>query len=876
MDMITDHSPSWADDRVAERVEELVSAMTAEEKVTFVTGDLNFNYGFYNAPLERLGIPALRMADGPAGVRINRGDVHDGRATSLPAPIALAATWDPGLAHRYGAVIGAECLATDHNVSLGPAVDIARVPLAGRTFESFGEDPLLTSEMGVAVARGVQSHPVQACAKHFAVNNQEYQRATIDAVVDERSLMEIYLPPFEAVVHDGEVASVMAAFNRVNGIYACENAELLTTILRDQFGFHGWVMSDYGANHSTAASANAGLDQEQPAAGHWGEQLAAAVRDGQVEPEVLDAMVRHVLTPMVGLGQLERRPRIAPFPVRTHHALARQVAEEGTVLLRNNGLLPLDATALRSIAVIGPDVDAATAQGGGSSLVKPTLPVGPREAIRRRLGDDVQLNWAYGTDGVTPAALLPGPDPMPSDLFSPGGDAGPEQRGLRAQYWNNAAFSGDPFLERVDPQVDLNLGFFNFEGFNAASARVDKLPGDLNGQTSVRWTGDVRVPTDGTYTLSVTALGAFELSLDDHLLISSGDPAGDGSTTSVTEPVYPYGQLTLQGSATQPEVHDVEVPLVAGTPYRVRMDYAAVSPEQGFLTGAQVRLGWRPPAGVVAPSVISAAALAAAADVAVVVVRDYESEHADRPHLHLPNGQDDLVRAVVAANPRTVVVVMTGAPVDMTSWIDGTAAVLQAWYPGQAQGEALARVLFGDAEPGGRLPLTFPRDLAHTPVTDPRHYPGTGGRVEYADGVFVGYRAYDEHGLDPLFPFGHGLSYTTFAYDDLEIGPGAGDDLARLTVTVTNTGDRDGSEVIQAYLGRLPAPVPTPPRRLAGYRKVRLAPGQSERVQLTIPARAASYWDVGAHGWTRAKGDVELFVGASSGDLRLSTTFPIP
>jgi len=868
------NNPSWVDEQVEKQVEMLVSAMTVEEKVIFVTGDLNFNYGFYSAPLERLGIPALQMADGPAGVRINRGDVHDGRATSLPAPIGLAATWDSELAHRYGDVIGAECLASGHNVSLAPAVDIARVPLAGRTFESFGEDPLLTSDMGVAVARGIQSHPVQACVKHYAVNNQEYQRATIDAVIDERALMEIYLPPFEAVVQDGEVASAMAAFNRVNGDYVCENAELLTTILREQFGFRGWVMSDYGANHSTAPSANAGLDQEQPAAGHWGEHLAAAVHDGRVNPAVLDTMVRRILTPLVGLGQLDRSPSVASFPRERHHALARQVAEEGTVLLHNNGLLPLDAAALRSIAIIGPDIDSASVQGGGSSLVKPTLQIGPLEAIVRRLGDDVQTGWAYGTDGVTPGALLPGPDPWPSDLCFPDSDAEQVQRGLRAQYWTNLTFSGDPFLERVDPQIDLNLGFFNFEGFNASSARIDKLPGDLNGQISVRWTGDLSVPADGRYTMTVTALGAFELSLDDSVLISSGELIGDSATRPV-EPVYPYGQLTLQGSTAEPEMHDVEVPLAAGKRYRLRMDYAAASPEQGFLTGAQVRLGWRPPAGVVSPSVASAAALAASAEVAVVVVRDYESEQADRPHLHLPNGQDDLVRAVVAANPRTVVVVMTGAPVDMSGWIDGAAAVLQAWYPGQAQGEALARVLFGDVDPGGRLPLTFPRDLAHTPVRDPRHYPGIGGRVEYADGVFVGYRGYAQHGLDPLFPFGHGLSYTTFAYDDLEISPGNGDDLACLTVTVTNTGTRYGSEVIQVYLGRLPVPVPTPSRRLAAYRKVRVAPGHSERVHLTIPARAASYWDVDAHDWARAQGDVELFVGASSGDPRLFTTLAL-
>jgi beta-glucosidase len=312
------------------------------------------------------------MADGPAGVRINRGDVHEGRATALPAPIALAATWTPELAAAYGDVLGAEAFASGHNVQLGPAVDIARVPTGGRTFESFGEDPLLASEIGVGVIRGIQTHPVQACVKHFAANNQEDSRATIDVRVDERTLMELYLPPFEAAVRQGGVASVMAAFNQVNGSYACQSQDLLTSILRDRFGFRGWVMSDYGANHATAESANAGLDQEQPTAGHWGEQLLAAVRGGQVAEETLDEMVRRILRPQVGLGQMERRPAIAALDLDAHAELAQRVAEQSMVLLGNSsGLLPLRAGELSSLAVIGPEAGSAAAAGGGSSRVRP-------------------------------------------------------------------------------------------------------------------------------------------------------------------------------------------------------------------------------------------------------------------------------------------------------------------------------------------------------------------------------------------------------------------------------------------------------------------------------------------------------------------------
>lgn len=509
----------WSSATADQSIDELVSHMSLEEKVAFVTGDLNWNYGFFAEGVEGLGIPDIRMADGPAGVRINRGDVHDGRATQLPAPIALAATWDTSLAEEYGAVVGDECRHTDHNVSLGPAVDIARVPLAGRTFESFGEDPHLAGRTGVAYVKGVQAQGIQACGKHYAVNNQEFQRHGIDVIIDERTLRELYLPPFEALIREGGVASMMGSFNRVNGDFACEKPELLRTILREVFEFRGWIMSDYGANHSTAPSANAGLDQEQPNEGFWGGQLLAAVQAGEVSESTIDEKVRNILRPMIGLGQLENPSSIGEFDVEGHHALAQQVAEAGMVLLRNDGLLPLGG--VRSVALIGPDVDSANVQGGGSSQVRATRDTTPLDGLRAALGDDVEITVVHGSDPVTTGALLPGPDAIPSSFFST-----PEGKvGLRAEYWTNTDFLGDPFLTRTEGQIELMLGIHNFPGFNASSARWERLPGELNGRISARFTGTLTAPVTGDYVLSMTALGHYVLTLDGQRILSNDSGA---------------------------------------------------------------------------------------------------------------------------------------------------------------------------------------------------------------------------------------------------------------------------------------------------------------------------------------------------------------
>ncbi|WP_349427821.1 glycoside hydrolase family 3 C-terminal domain-containing protein [Microbacterium sp. LWS13-1.2] len=881
---------SWATDEVEARVNALLGEMTLDEKIAFVTGGLNWNYAFYARPLERLGIPALQMADGPAGVRVNRGDVHEGKATALPAPIALAATWDPELAWEYGTVIGAEARATDHNVSLGPAVDIARVPLGGRTFESYGEDPRLAAAIGVAFVRAVQAQGVQACAKHFAINNQEDHRTSIDAVIDERTMRELYLPPFEALIREGDVASMMGSFNRINGTFACENPTLLTDILRGAFGFRGWVMSDYGANHSTAPAINAGLDQEQPAEGHWGGQLWHGVQNGEVAETTLDESVRRILRPLIGLGQLESPASLGEFPEDEHHLIAQRIAEASMVLLRNDGILPLSG--VRRVALIGTDVDTAGAKGGGSSLVRATREISPLEGLTRAFGDGVEIGLAFGAEPVTPGVLLPGPPTVPEAFFStPDG-----KRGLVSEWWTSTDHSGEPLVSRVDGLIEHNLGAHNFPGFNAGSPRYEPLPGELNGQSSARWTGTLTVPVTGTYLFTVTALGRFSFELGETVVASSDTTSMRNSTTAEVDASRSTLAVIDGADATELEAHeragvqpynwggdgggsaamyDVSIVLVAGRPYRVRLEYAADDPSQGFLLGARIRLGWMPPAGVVSPDIIAAAELAAASDVAIVVVRTYEAESDDRPSMLLPSGQDALVRAVLAANPRTVVVLMTGAPVDMTDWGAEPAALVQAWFPGQAQGDALARVLTGSVEPGGRLPLTLPRDLSQTPGATVAQYPGVDGKAHYSEGVFVGYRAVRSDGAQPAFPFGHGLAYTSFAYEELVVEAGTREAIATLSVTVRNVGPRAGSEVVQVYVGELPVDVPTPERQLAAFRKLHLEPGATARVTLEIPARAVSYFDVATHDWVIADGIVDVLIGASSQDIRLTSSIPV-
>jgi beta-glucosidase len=900
MQLSLDSARDWPHSAdVANRVQEMLGKMTLDDKIELVTGDLNHNHGFYSAAVDSVGIPALAMADGPPGLRLNMG-INEGKATAMPAPIALAASWNPALATRYGEVLGAECRMTGHNVFLGPAVDIARAPLAGRIFESSGEDPLLNGRMAAAQVDAIQKHGVLCSLKHFACNTQEYERASIDVQADERTLRELYLRPFEMVLGAVAPATVMGAFNRVNGTYSCEHTWLLRTVLREEWGFRGWVMSDYGATHSTVPSALAGMDQEQPAGVHYAASLKMAVNRGDVPIGTLNEMCSRILRTVIGFGLVGRdeSPRFTPADTESHREHAQAVAEESVVLLKNDGhVLPVDPGRMRRVLVVGVDADGVGAAGGGSGKVRPAHAVGLLDGVRDRLGPAVEVEYAQGCDPLSAADLLAGEESIPSTFFRLPDDSG---HGLRADFWTNPHHRGDPHTTLTMPQVALNLGFFNFPGISAASPKYPSFAHELTPQTSSRFTARLVVPVDGHYHLTVTVLGTVRIWLDGELVLDfrhhgSGVASGGGSggagdmglpavfdaeaespaeqgAAAVSSAVGMSDVIDIAGGASGPDPAVVPLTLAlrsGAQGHDLRIDYGADSPAQGWLTGAQLRLGWRPPTQVVSHHIRHAAELAARADLVVVMARAYESEHMDRPSTRLPNNQRALIRAVAVANAQTVVVTMSGGPLETLSWEHGVPAILHAWYAGQEQGTALARIIFGDVCPSGRLPITFPLG-DHDGLIDPqirRHYPGVDGRVYFDEGVEVGYRGYDARQLTPRFEFGFGLSYTKFEYSELSAQ--TVEEGIAVRFVVKNIGERAGQEVAQLYLS-LPLDG-EPPKRLVDWSKLRLEAGQATEISLLVryesPERPLEAWRNGA--WLRASGRVGVLVGASSRDIRL-------
>ena len=842
----------WGHDpAVEQRADALLGQMTLQDEVDLVTGEVNPNFGFYNNPQPRLGIPAMQAADGPVGVRVSP-NVHGGKATLLPSVPALAATFDADRAFAYGRVLGVEAQRSNFNMTLAPSIDLLRNPFNPRAFETFSEDPLLTGRLGAADVNGVQSVPgVGATVKHYNLNTQEHRRSTVDATVDERTLRELYTAPWTRVVREAHPASVMCAFTGVNGEPSCQNTELLTNILKRDLDFRGFVMSDYGANLTTVESANAGLDMDQPGVGSgqtgydpnttskWAGALLAAVQAGQVSQATLDDKARRILRAMIGTGMFEHPPAIADLPVAEHGAFARETSVEGSVLLKNaERMLPLSRRRIRSIAVVGPDLGTAI-RGGGSPLVNPVYEVSPLDGIRERAGDGVDVSYHQGVEPVGPASLASALAPVPSSFLAPPG--GRPGEGLRGEYFVTPDFSGEPAAVVEDPIAARGQGFYTFFG-----APVPSQPAAPNA-TSIRWTGTLTAPETGTYRFGLTSFGTGRVVVDGRTMVEI--TGGVEHTTRF---------FTLR--------------LVAGQAHDLRIEYQANSARATPLTGAQVVFGWEHGAGVVQPSIREAARAAAKADVAVVVARTYESEgFVDRPSLELPNDQGQLIREVARRNPQTIVVLQTGGPVATTSWDRRVRAILENWYGGEEQGHAIADLLWGDASPSGRLPVTFPRSDRQTPITfrgDPLQYPEVDDRTSYDEGVFIGYRGHQRLGIPARWPFGHGLTYTAFRYSALRLPETAVDPAtgaATATFTLTNTGPRRGTEIAQVYAGPLPTrAVETPARALAGWARVTLDPGASRRVTVTLDPEALSYWDTAADARVTPAGPVRVVVGRSA------------
>lgn len=671
-------------------VDNLVSCMTLEEKLSLIHADSKFT----SAAVSRLGIPRRHLSDGPHGVREeispNSWDPAghtDDFSTAMPAGICLAATWDTNLAFSEGKAIGEEARARGKDIMLGPGVNIMRTPLGGRNFEYFGEDPFLTSRLAVGYIRGEQSEDVSSCVKHFALNNQEYERGSINVEVDERTLREIYLPAFKAAVKEAGVWSVMAAYNRFNGQYCGQNNYLLQQILKKEWGFQGLVVSDWGGVHSTARAAQGGLDLEMGTQGDYADYYFAqpylkALKAGKLSLSDIDDKVRRNLRVMYATHVFDPDRKTGSINTTGHQSIARQVAEEGVVLLKNRSeFLPLNLGKIHSIAVIGDNAIEQQCHGGASSEIKALYEITPLQGISRRAGKQVNITFSEG--------------------YRKNGDSNLLTRAVAA----------------------------------ARSADVVIYIGGLN--------------------------------------------------------------------------HDL-----------------------GF-----------------------------------------DCEGADRKDLKLPYGQDLLIRKLVEANPRTVVV-LDGTVVEMGSWLDKVPALLQAWYPGMEGGDALAAILFGDVNPSGKLPCTFPMSLKDSPADALGAYPGTHRTEIYKEGLLVGYRWYDTKEIKPLFPFGYGLSYTTFKYSDMRIIPGDRSNVvATVEFQVRNTGLRAGAEVSQLYVHQENPTEMRPEKELKAFRRIYLEPNEVKTVRVPLDLKAFAFYNVQKHAWTAEKGSFDLIIGSSSRDIRLSASF---
>lgn len=693
-----------------ERVGDLLGRLTFEEKISLLHGDSKFT----TAAVPRLGIPRRWLSDGPHGVREDVGPdtwLPAGRtddfSTCFPSGIALAATWNPDLAYVEGTVIAEEARARGKHIMLGPAVNIMRTPLCGRNFEYMGEDPLLTSRMAVGYIRGEQSKNIAACVKHFAVNNQETLRNSLDVEVDERALRELYFPAFKAAVQEGGVWTVMGAYNKLRGTFCCQNDYLLNQVLKGEWGFKGLVVSDWDAAHDTKGVALGGLDLEMGTNGkdyseyYLAQPFARALKAGELPLSLLDDKVRRNLRVMIDTRMLDKTGP-GSLNTKVHQEATRRVAEEAIVLLKNRGgLLPLNAAKIKSLAVIGDNATRLHCHGGQSSEIKPFYEISPLEGILARAGSIMNVTYAVGYE--KPVMNVPeGVEPeRPSDKLDPA----LVERALLAARTSDAVI----------------------------------FVGGLN-----------------------------------------HDPKND-------------------------------------------------------------------------------------------------SESWDRRDMKLPYGQDDLLRRILAVNPRTIVVLVAGSPVEMDGWLEATPAVIQSWYSGMEGGNALAGILFGDVNPSGKLPCTFPRHLEDSPAHALGAFPGKDGHVVYEEGLLVGYRWFDTKGIEPLFPFGHGLSYTSFGYDKLELKEStSGHAVLDVAFELTNTGSRDGAEVVQVYVSQTKPSLPRPEKELKGFQKIFLKAGMKQTVSIPLPVDALSYYDPAKRRWVAEAGEYTIKIGSSSRDLRLEGRFRLP
>jgi beta-glucosidase len=792
---------------VEKRVNDILAKMTLEQKIDYIAGYKDF----YVRPMPELGLPALKMADGPIGVR------NYGPSTTYAAGIGLAATWNPEIARRVGEMIAHDARARGVHFMLGPGVNIYRAPMNARNFEYFGEDPFLAARTAVGYIEGMQSQGVSATIKHYMGNNSEYLRHDSNTIVDERTMREIYLPTFEAAVKVAHVGAIMDSYNLINGQHATQNDFINNQLAKKDWGFGGLVMSDWVATYDAIAAANGGLDLEMPSGKFMNRtNLLPAIKAGKVSEETINDKVRRILRTAIKMGWLDREQTDLNWSRYSEQSdkVALQSALEAMVLLKNDGgLLPLDKT--KKVAVIGPLAHPGVPVGGGSARVQPFDTVSFLQGIANYVGSAGTVMYHQG---------IPTLEEMANHTdFTTSANGG--KPGIAVQVYNTADMTGSPTQSYTASHVNMAIE-------NPQRPLDEEL---AHNPISTRWTGYYNSPSAGAYTVFAQANGehsGYRVYIDDKKVLDDWDVA-----KALTD------ETTLQ---------------LAQGPHKVVMEQFRLDQHRR----TRVRLGMVP-LGTVVDS--EAKTIAKTADVVVLAVGfdpDTESEGADRTFA-LPPGQDQLIEDIAAANKNVVVVVTSGGSVDMTGWVDKVPGLVEAWYPGQAGGTALARLLFGDANPSGHLPVSFERRWQDNPVHDNYYLePGTKN-VNYREGVFVGYRGYEKTGAKPLFPFGYGLSYTTFKYANLQATP------TSVSFDVTNSGQREGATVAQVYIGDTHAPVPRPAKELKGFAKVNLKPGETQHITLPLDERSFSYYDVKAKTWTIAPGTFDVLVGGSSQEIEL-------
>lgn len=802
---------------VEARVNDLLSKMTIEEKIDYIGG----YKGFYIRGIERLGLPEIKLTDGPVGTH------KDGKSTAYPASILSAATWDTALVYQLGKQLGRDSRARGVHILLAPGVNIVRAPMGGRNFEYFSEDPFLTARMGVAYIKGLQDERVVATVKHFAGNNQEWDRNNVSSDIDERTLQEIYLPAFKAAVQEAGAGSVMTSYNLVNGVYASQNVHLNNEILKRDWGFDGFVMSDWSSTYDAVGAANGGLDLEMPRAKFMNrDNLLPALANGKVKQEVIDDKVKRILRVIFRFGFFDKQQMDKSVPMDNPEAAATalELARSGIVVLKNTGnLLPLDMQKIKTLAVIGPNANGYIA-GGGSSYTFPFHSVSVVQGLQQ-VAKQVTTKYIAGLPTL--------PDRVARSVFYMAPGSG--EKGLKGEYYSNSKLQGEPSFTRKDTTISINNGWH-------IAAENQGIPFD---HCSMRWTGVVRPEKSTAYQFTVRGFDGFRLWVDDKQVINAWRD---------------------QGITTR----DTIITLEAGKDYPVRLEYFAnAHPVDVNLAWQEARLDFAP--------AVDAARTADAAVVCIGFNESSERESNDRT-FELPAFQDSLIHCILRANPNTIVLLNAGGNADMRSWINKVPALLHTWYPGQEGGTAIAEILFGKVNPSGKLPVSFEKEWKDNPAYQYYYDPAGTKRVAYKEGIFTGYRYYDTRKVTPAFPFGFGLSYTSFSYSNLYTSVKNIDGKAAVSVsfTVRNTGSRDGAEVAQVYVRDRECAVPRPDKELKGFAKVFLKKGEQKKITVLLNEQAFSYYKIAGNKFGYDPGEFDILIGSSSASVHLQKRVTLP